>query len=108
MTGQRIARLALVVQHLTVHDNVLDPARGHYQTTTATGQIVAHLATLVRADGIVVENDDIGGHTRQQAPATLDAEVVSRLRRYSLDCMFQRKHLPITHPGAEEIGAVAG
>src|SRR5260370_6251175 len=86
---------------------MLDAARRHYDPAAAARQIVAHLATLGRANRVVIENDDIRRHSRQETPALLDAEEIRRLRGQALDRALEAHHLPVAHPRAEQIGAIA-
>src|SRR6266851_741014 len=85
---------------------MLDTTRRHYDSSAAARQIVAHLATLGRANRVVIENDDIRRHSRQETPALLDAEEIGRLGGYALDRAFEAHHLPVAHPRAEQIGAI--
>src|SRR5260370_16643710 len=86
---------------------MLDTTRRHYDSAAAARQIVAHLATLGRANRVVIENDDIRRHSRQETPALLDAEEIRRLRGQALDRALEAHHLPVPHPRAEQIGAIA-
>src|SRR6266851_3105909 len=86
---------------------MLDTARRHHDSAAAARQIVAHLATLGRANRVVIENDDIRSHSRQETPALLDAEEIRRLRGQALDRALEAHHLPVAHPRAEQIGAIA-
>ena len=62
------------------------------------------------AEPIVVgiEDRDVGGLPDREPAAPLDAEQIGRLRRQTLDRLFQRHDLPLAHPGAEQIGRIAG
>src|SRR6202047_961004 len=86
---------------------MLDTARRHYDPAATARQIVAHLTTLGRANRVVIENDDIRRHSRQETPALLNPEEISRLGGYALDCALEAHRLPVTHPRAEQIGAIA-
>src|SRR5216683_3284893 len=73
VTGGGAGQLALGVGDLAVDDGVLDAAGRHHHALGATGQVVAPYAAVGGADGGGIEDRDIGGKTRLQAPASLDA-----------------------------------
>ena len=77
--------LAVFVEHVAVDDGVFDAARRHYEPTSAAGEIVAHLATSVGADGVVIEDGDVGSETRHQAATVFDAKESRRLRGDALN-----------------------
>src|SRR5579872_4385504 len=105
---QLFVALAAVVQPRAIYEHMFDPARWHYEAAAAARQVITHLATLVGTNRIVVKGYDVGRHARQQASAIPDAKEIRRFRGDTLNRVFKRHRLPFPHPGAKQIGAIAG
>src|SRR5258707_5229404 len=80
VAGGGAGQLALGVGDLAVDDGVLDAAGRHHHALGPTGQVVAPYAAVGGADGGGIEDRDIGGIARLQAPASIDAEQVGGIR----------------------------
>src|SRR6266446_923728 len=91
--AQHLARhctgvLAVLVEHGAIDHGVLHTLSRHHQAPTTAGQIVAHLPSPRRSDGIRIKDGKVRRCPLGDLPALLESIKCRRLRREPLHRML--------------------
>src|SRR5207249_2567642 len=80
---------------------------GWQESLTLLAQLVEAEIFLDRRNGLGIEDDEVGHHTRLHESAVIDAEGRRRVEGEPADGVLERHDLLLPHPEAEETGGVA-
>src|SRR6516165_5312934 len=104
LAWQGAGQLAVLQQHGAVDDDMVDADRLAPDLHTAARQARDRLARLL-GDRVGVEDRDVGDLAGCDKAAVGNVVHQRRLAGQSVDRLFERHHLLLAHPVAEQVGA---